>query len=124
MHSDSKRKHVRVVLYLTPLALERLTAEAAGRAERSGVDVTPEAAARALLYAAVGLSADGMGDAKSTPFPDAKQRALDAFGDLAREMGKNTPGVGGKLRAHLKRRGVPLDGIEAILAGLELNDGR
>ena len=49
----------RTVLYLTPVAVERLEAVAAERTEAAGVEVTPEGAARALLYAGLKLAPDG-----------------------------------------------------------------
>jgi hypothetical protein len=58
-------KFRRVTLYLAPHAADRLDAEASGRAERAGVEVSPEAAARGLVYSGLGLSVDGNTDAPS-----------------------------------------------------------
>lgn len=58
-------KFRRVTLYLTPRASERLDAEAAERSERAGVEVSPEAAARGLVYSGLGLSVDGNTDVSS-----------------------------------------------------------
>ncbi len=55
----------RVTLYLTPRAAERLDEEAAKRSERAGVEVSPEATARGLVYAGLALSVDGNGEAVS-----------------------------------------------------------
>ncbi len=55
----------RVTLYLTPLASDRLDGEAVRRSSAAGVEVSPEAAARGLVYSGLGLSVDGNGDAVS-----------------------------------------------------------
>ena len=55
----------RVTLYLTPRAAERLDEEAAERSARAGVEVSPEATARGLVYAGLALSVDGDGEAVS-----------------------------------------------------------
>lgn len=55
----------RVTLYLTPLASDRLDGEAVRRSSAAGVEVSPEAAARGLVYSGLGLSVDGNGEAAS-----------------------------------------------------------
>ncbi len=55
----------RVTLYLTPLASDRLDGEAVRRSAAAGVEVSPEAAARGLVYSGLGLSVDGNGEAVS-----------------------------------------------------------
>ncbi len=55
----------RVTLYLTPLASDRLDVEAARRSSAAGVEVSPEAAARGLVYSGLGLSVDGNGETVS-----------------------------------------------------------
>lgn len=73
-------KFRRVTLYLTPRASERLDAEAAERSERAGVEVSPEAAARGLVYSGLGLSVDGntdVGSPEARPKLNAMAAALE-----------------------------------------------
>lgn len=50
---------VRLVLYVTPTAAERLALEAARRSEIAGVVITDADALRAILYQELGLGPDG-----------------------------------------------------------------
>lgn len=50
---------------MTPLASDRLDGEAVRRSSAAGVEVSPEAAARGLVYSGLGLSVDGNGEAAS-----------------------------------------------------------
>lgn len=73
----------RVALYLTPLASERLDAQARVASEASGVEVSPEALARGKVYLGLGLAPDGLteGAALSPPvreLVEAARAALDA----------------------------------------------
>lgn len=75
----------RVTLYLTPRASERLDEAAAHASERAGVLVTPEAAARGLVYSGLGLSVDGNG-ASSTPETELVA-AVRAFAEAVKKAG-------------------------------------
>lgn len=50
---------MRLVLYVSPEAHGALAAEAGRRGQASGLDVTPSEAARAVLYAGLGLGPGG-----------------------------------------------------------------
>lgn len=50
---------VRVVLYMHESAFKALVKEAARRSELAGVEVTPEATSRAMLYTVLGFASDG-----------------------------------------------------------------
>ena len=52
---------MRLVLYVSRVSYDRLREEAGRRAHASGLEVTAEGAARALLYGALGLGPDGEG---------------------------------------------------------------
>jgi hypothetical protein len=97
---------------LTPLASERLDAQARAASEASGVEVSPEAMARGKVYLGLGLSVDGQaeGPALSPPvreLVDAARAALDVakglpldaaarsrFGALHAAVGAVERGVG------------------------------
>ncbi|RTL06503.1 MAG: hypothetical protein EKK62_12915 [Acidimicrobiia bacterium] len=67
-----KNKTVRTVLYLHETAMGHLKTEATRRGALAGIDVTPEGAARALVYQGLGLTPDGSrmgGGASSSPSP-------------------------------------------------------
>ena len=76
-----------MTLYLTPRAAERLDEEAGKRSERAGVEVSPEATARGLVYAGLALSVDGNGEAVS-PVTELVA-AVRAFGDAAKKAGRD-----------------------------------
>lgn len=79
------QKFRRVTLYLTPRASERLDDAAARASERAGVLVTPEAAARGLVYSGLALSVDGNGEA---PLREAGLvAAVRAFADTVKKFG-------------------------------------
>lgn len=78
----------RVALYLTPLASERLDAQARAASEVSGVEVSPEAMARGKVYLGLGLAPDGLaeGAALSPPVRELMEAAKAAL-----EVAKGLP---------------------------------
>lgn len=71
-----------MALYLTPLASERLDAQARSASEASGVEVSAEALARGKVYVGLGLSVDGQTEGPGLAPPvrelvEAARAALD-----------------------------------------------
>ena len=77
----TRERFRRVTIYVPPLASERLEQEAAHRTQASGVEVTSEGAARALVYAGLGLAPDGLaeGAALSPPVRELVEAARAAL---------------------------------------------
>ena len=92
---------------MPPLASERLEQEAAHRTQASGVEVTSEGAARALVYAGLGLAPDGLaeGAALSPPVRELVEAARAAL-----ETAKGLP-----LDAESKRRFSALHAATSVL---------
>lgn len=68
---------MRLVLYVSPEAHGVLAAEAGRRGQASGLEVTPEATARAILYAGLGLGPGGKG---------SRPRGTSHMATLAQEL--------------------------------------
>ena len=106
----------RTVLYLTPVAVERLEVVAAERSEAAGVEVTPEGAARALLYAGLKLAPDGARDLPPSP-THPTMIGLQAF---FREMGAKSPKLREMVGKHLLGAGMDPEEADRFLDRLEV----
>ena len=78
----------RLTIYLTPLASERLDAQARAASAASGVEVSPEAMARGKVYLGLGLAVDGLAEGPGLAPP---VRELVEAARAALEVAKGLP---------------------------------
>lgn len=98
--STRGEKFRRIALYLPPSAAHRLDLEALARSDAAGVGLSSESTARALVYAGLGLSADGL-RAVGAP-AGGESDWLTALRGFARCMGARVEVEGEKVLLVLK----------------------
>lgn len=83
----TRERFRRITIYVPPLASERLEQEAVRRTQASGVEVSAEGAARALVYAGLGLAPDGLAEgAALSPLVRELVEAARAALDVAKGL--------------------------------------
>jgi hypothetical protein len=90
--AQGSTKNQRLVLYLSPRALELLGSEADRRTRAAGVEVSAEGAARALVYQAMGLAPGGRAEAEGGA--DVDVEALSAAVSKLEAAARSLPGKG------------------------------